>query len=250
MHIFVLTVVCFVVALIYSSIGLGGGSSYTALLVIAGTDYKVIPVVSLILNILVSSLSSYNFIHQGHARMNLILPFLLSSIPMSYFGGALEISETVFLWILWISLIVVAVRIYLFEQISLQLKTNRAQQLIISIVAGGVLGFIGGSVGIGGGIYLIPLILVLGLGNPKEAATAGALFVLINSISGLVARLQYQPVELLEYIPLIVAVVIGGVIGSYIGATKLKARTMEKLLGITIIIAIVLSGNKLFGNSF
>ena len=174
MPVILLALALAVIAFVYSSVGLGGGSSYTALLYIAGISYKAVPVISLILNIFVASLSSFNFVRKGHARLNLILPFLLSSIPMSYLGGALEISETVFLWILWISLLFVAARIYLFDQVSIKLNINPAQQIMISVVAGAVLGFIAGTVGIGGGVYLIPLIMVLGLGNAKEAGAAGA----------------------------------------------------------------------------
>jgi uncharacterized membrane protein YfcA len=102
-----------------------------------------------------------------------------------------------------------------------------------------------GIVGIGGGIYLIPLIIILGLGNPKEAAACGVVFIFLNSIVGLIGRMQHQPVHMLDYWPLIVAVIVGGFAGSYIGASRFKPRTVEKVLGLVILSAIVLLGKRL-----
>ncbi len=243
--IYLLAAVLAVVAFIYSSVGLGGGSSYTALMAIAGVSYLAIPGISLVLNLFVSSVGSYNFIRHRHARPRLVLPFLLSSIPMAYFGGTLQLDKTTFLWVLWISLLFVAARIYLFDQIPLKLDFGKTQKLIISVVAGMLLGLLAGTVGIGGGIYLVPLILLLGLGNAKEAAACGVIFVFVNSVAGLIARFQYQPVNLLEYWPLFVAVLVAGYAGSYLGAQHYQPRTIEKLLGIIILVAIVLLARKL-----
>ncbi|SMN16963.1 Possible sulfoacetate exporter [uncultured Candidatus Thioglobus sp.] len=96
-----------------------------------------------------------------------------------------------------------------------------------------------GIVGIGGGVYLVPLIIMLNLGTQKEAAAAGVVFVWVVSLSGLVSRLQYNTINLSEYIPLITAVMLGGFLGSYMGSFKYSAKTMEKYLGIVILIAIV-----------
>lgn len=98
--IYLLTATIFVVAFIYSSVGLGGGSSYTALMAIFGVHYLAIPVVSLTLNVIVTTLGSFSFIRHRHARWNLILPFLLSSIPMAYIGGSISLPKHVFLWLL------------------------------------------------------------------------------------------------------------------------------------------------------
>ena len=235
----------FFVAFTYSSVGLGGGSSYTALMAIFGINYLAIPSISLILNLIVTTIGSFNFIKQKHARVKLTAPFFISSIPMSYLGGSLSLPKTVFLWVLLFSLIAIAIRFYFFSSISTKLKTNQTTSTIIAFIIGAVLGLIAGIVGIGGGIYLVPLIIILGLGTHKEAAATGVLFVWVNSLSGLVARIQHNPVNLVDYLPLIIAVILGGSLGSWMGSSKLKAETMQKILGIIILIAIFFLAKKL-----
>lgn len=243
--IWMLAIIFFVVALIYSSVGLGGGSSYTAFLVIFGFSTLTIPLISLTLNILVTSIGSYNFIRNKHARIRLIAPFLLSSIPMAYLGGVLQVPKLVFQWILFVSLMFVVFRIYLWRKTVFQLKVGAAGKLAISVIAGSILGLLAGIVGIGGGIYLVPLILLLGLGTVKEAAACGAIFIWLNSSAGLLSRLQYNTVDLQPYVPLIIAVIIGGTIGSFMGAFKLPADKVEQILGVVIIVAMLFLGRTL-----
>ena len=240
-----LPVLFFIVAFAYSSVGLGGGSSYTALMAIVGMSPLAIPMVSLSLNLMVTTISSYNFLRNGHGRIKLILPFLVSSIPMAYLGGSLNIPATVFYWVLLISLLFVAARIYLWQSTSLRLNLNNIQKIIISLLAGSILGLIAGIVGIGGGIYLVPLIIVLGLGNEKQAAACGAIFVWLNSLAGLASRIQYNAIDLTDYMPLIAAALIGGTAGSFFGSFKASPKVMEKILGIIIIVAIILLTKKL-----
>lgn len=163
----------FAVALAYSSVGLGRGSSYTALIATFGVAAPGIPVVSLSLNLLPTSTGSFNFVRNKYARFRLIFPFLVTSIPMSYLGGSLKLPKGVFYGILLISLIIVALRIYLWEEVSLKLDLSKTQKIPLSLGAGSVLGMVAGIVGIGGGIYLVPLIIILGLGSEKEAAACG-----------------------------------------------------------------------------
>ncbi len=242
---YILAGLFFIVAFAYSSVGLGGGSSYTALMAIFSVSFLAIPTISLTLNLFVTSIGSFNFIRKKHARLRLILPFFISSIPMSYIGGSLKLPKGIFYWILLITLIIVALRIYLWEKISLKLNIGNIQQIILSLLIGSVLGLIAGIVGIGGGVYLVPLIIILGLGTEKEAAACGAIFIWANSMSGLIARLQHNPINIAEFIPLIIAVVLGGTFGSYLGSSKFKPATMQKLLGGIIIIAILFLARKI-----
>jgi uncharacterized membrane protein YfcA len=235
---YIMAAMFFVVAFAYSSVGLGGGSSYTALMAILGFDTVAIPTVTLTLNFIVSAVGSFNFIRYKHARARLIVPFLFSSIPMAYVGGSLEMPKEIFYWILLISLILVAFRIYIWRDTTLKLGISRTGEIVFSLIIGSILGLISGIVGIGGGIYLIPIILVLGLGNQKEAAACGAVFVWLNSMSGLISRFQYNPVDLRDYAVLIIAVLIGGAVGSFLGSSRLSRRTMEKILGLIIVVAI------------
>lgn len=235
---YLLAVFFFLVAFLYSSIGMAGGSSYTALLAIFGASQIAIPSISLLLNLLVSTLGSFNFIRKRHARLHLILPFLVTSIPFSYLGGSLHLPKALFLWILLISLVIVVLRIYVWKNTTVKLALSKQGKLLLSLFIGAVLGFVAGTVGIGGGIYLAPLILILGLGTVKEAAASAAIFIWVNSLSGLVARFQADLVDYDRALPLIVAVILGGLLGSYLGAGKFKTSTMEKILGIVIIMAI------------
>ncbi len=228
----------FIVAFIYSSVGLGGGSSYTALMAIFGMNTMEIPLISLSLNLFVTSVGSYNFIRNKHARIKLIFPFLISSIPMAYLGGALKLPKDIFYWILLISLVLVALRIYVWQNTAIKLKIDQKKRIIISLIIGSVLGLVAGIVGIGGGIYLVPLIIVLGLGSEKEAAACGAVFIWLNSLSGLLSRLQFNSIDLTSHIPLIAAVIVGGTLGSFMGSFKFSPKVMEKTLGAIILVAI------------
>ena len=240
-----LAILFFIVAFTYSSVGLGGGSSYTALMAIFSINSLAIPMLSLSLNIFVTSIGSFNFIRKQHAKIKLILPFLISSIPMSYLGGSFKLPKEIFYWILLISLIFVAARIYLWQNTSITLNLKKNEKIIVSLIAGAVLGLVAGIVGIGGGIYLVPLIIILGLGTEKEAAACGAIFIWLNSCSGLLSRLQYNSIDLTNYIPLIIAVVAGGALGSYMGSSRFSPKVMEKILGLVIIVAIIFLTQKI-----
>ena len=239
-----LAVLFFIVAFTYSSVGLGGGSSYTALKAIFGISTFAMPMISLSLNLFVTSVGSYNFIRNKHAKTKLVLPFLISSIPLAYLGGSLKIPKEIFYWVLLISLVFVAVRIFIWQNTTIKFNIGQKEKIIISLIAGSVLGLVAGIVGIGGGIYLVPLILILGLGTEKEAAACGAIFIWLNSCSGLLSRLQHNSIDLTNYIPLIVAVLAGGTLGSYMGSFKFSPKVMEKIIGAVILVAIFILTKK------
>lgn len=233
------------IAFMYSSVGLGGGSSYTALLTIFGVSYVVIPTVSLSLNLIVTFVGSISFIRHKHARFGLIWPFLVTSIPMAYLGGSLHLSQTLFGWLLFISLLFVAARIYLVDDLKLKMELGDFAKLVLPFGLGGLLGFLAGTVGIGGGIYLVPLIILLGLGKEKEAAATGLIFIWVNSLFGIIARVQFHEIVFSDYLPLIGAVAIGGIGGSYLGASQIKPKVIQRILGVVILIALVFLARKL-----
>ena len=206
--------VFFIVALAYSSVGLGGGSSYTALMAILGFNAVAIPMISLALNLLVTTVGSFNFIRKGYGRIRLIMPFLVTSMPMAYIGGALDLPKNIFYWVLTISLVFVVMRIYFWKDTAFNLKLSMTGKLLLSLAAGCLLGLIAGVAGICGGVYLVPLIIILGLGTEKE--------------------IDFSP-----YLLLMVAVLIGGALGSFIGATRLSKNIMERVLGGIIVVAIM-----------
>jgi hypothetical protein len=233
------------VAFFYASVGLGGGSSYTALLAIFGASTVTIPMVSLTLNIVVTTFGSIVFLLQGHARIRLIAPFLLSSIPMAYLGGMLHLPKGFFYALLVACLSFAAVKIY-FPGPAISLSLSKRQQLALAISCGALLGLIAGITGIGGGVYLVPLIILLGLGSAKEAAACGAFFIWVNSVSGLLARVHFNSIDIVHYSPLIIAVVVGGIAGTVLGAGHFKCETMQRILGSILVAAIFLLGRKMF----
>lgn len=238
--------ILFVVSFIYSTIGLGGGSSYTALLAIFGLSYRLIPGVSLTLNIIVTTLGAINFVRNGYGRTSLIIPFIITSIPMSYLGAMVPLPAKLFYFILMISLIIVAYRIYFAADIRIKTTLSKKQQIAFSMMIGVLLGFLSGAIGIGGGVYLVPIIIILGIGNEKEAAAAGAIFIIVNSVSGLFARIQLNEIDFVAILPLIIAVMLGGFLGSLLGSSKIKPQTMQKLLGVVILLGIVFLFRKVF----
>lgn len=229
------------VAFLYSSVGLAGGSSYIALLTIFGVDYLMIPTVALSMNIMVSTLGAWNFFRAKHARVRLIAPFLLSSIPLAWLGGTIMLPARLFDILLLIFLAIVAVRIYGFSSIRALARPGKAAGLLISLVIGSVLGFISGALGLGGGIYLVPLIILFGLGSPKEAAACAAFFIWVNSVAGLAARLGSHPLPpAAALLPLLAAVAAGGYAGSFLSANYFSARTVQRFLGLIVVVAILL----------
>ncbi len=126
------------------------------------------------------------------------------------------------------------------EDSYLDLDLGRATRIVFSLIAGSVLGLVAGIVGIGGGIYLVPLIIIFGLGTEKEAAACGSIFILVNSAAGLAARLQHHPVSAMDILPLAGAVLVGGLLGSHLGSARLSPRTMQRVLGAIVLVAIVL----------
>ena len=242
----VLLTLVFGIAVLYSSVGLGGGSAYTALLAIFGVTYTVIPGISLTLNLIVTLSGAFNYIRKGHARYTLILPFIFTSVPMAYVGGKLHLSADLFYLLLLVSLTLVAIRFYALQNIKMNISLTHNWQFIISLIIGGLLGFIAGAVGIGGGVFLVPLILILGMGNEKEAAASGSVFILINSLAGISGRFHagfFQFDSTIIFLAL--AVLLGGFLGSYFGAVKFKPVLSRHVLGIVIVIAIFLLGKKI-----
>jgi len=234
-----LAVIFAMVAFFYASVGLGGGSSYTALLAIFGAGTVTIPMVSL-----VTTIGSIVFLSKRHARLRLIAPFLISSVPMAYVGGMLQLPKMLFYMVLLISLAFAALRIY-FPKETKPLELDGRGKFLLALGCGAVLGLIAGIAGIGGGVYLVPLILLLGLGTAKEAAACGAFFIWVNSVAGLTARLQYNSIDLMPYMPLIFGAVVGGLAGSLLGAGRFEPRTMQKILGSVLLVAIFFLGRKI-----
>ena len=213
-----LAILFFVTAVLYSSVGFGGGSTYLALLLIWGIPYFIFPVVALSCNVIVVSGNCFNYIRAGNLNLKLLIPYLIGSIPLAYIGGSLPIEKQLFKILLFLALLFAGILLlFNFKSYDDKEESYRKVPIPFSILIGAVLGFISGVVGIGGGIFLSPILFLIRAGRPRHIITTASLFILINSISGIVGQLTKNAVliEIPNYWYLLVAVLIGGQVGNF-----------------------------------
>jgi hypothetical protein len=235
-----LYVLVFVIAIVYSSAGFGGASGYLLGMSFFEIPANVMSSTALVLNIFVSSIAFANYFRAGHFRSGLLIPFLITSIPAAFIGGMFKLSEQTYTTLLYIVLTYLAIRMTFFPVLSEKADwTARPIPLWASLFSGAVIGLLSGMIGIGGGIFLSPLIILLGWGTSKQAAASAGAFIAINSISGLVGRFTNGTFSLGEFgIPLLVVGLIGALIGSQMGAVKFSGANVRRALGVILIIAV------------
>ncbi len=244
----ILSILFFVTALIYSSVGFGGGSTYLAILLIWGVPYTIFPVIALVCNIIVVSGNSINFIRSKNININLLFPYLIGSIPFAFIGGSITIEKSLFEILLFCVLLVAGIFL-LIESKSFnkeQIKINKIPRLI-SISIGSIIGFMSGIVGIGGGIFLSPLLFLMKAGYPKHITSSASLFILINSIFGIAGQLTKDQVldQVITYWPLFLSVLIGGQIGSLLNIKFLSNKILALLTSFLVIFVAIRMGIKL-----
>ena len=231
----------FLTAAVYASVGFGGGSTYNALLVLHGTDYRILPGIALVCNILVVTGGVIRFHFARQLEIRRLLPFLVTSIPAAWLGGRLPISETLFVGLLGGALLISG--LYLAFERSTEGKPVRDGAGLAGIVpyaTGAAIGLLSGLVGIGGGIFLAPVLYFMGWGTPRQIAAASSLFILLNSVSGLVGQaMKLQEAAVLDlaapYWPLLPLVFVGGQIGSWMASRKLPPHIVKRLTAILLL---------------
>jgi len=245
----ILSIFFFITAILYSSVGFGGGSTYLALLLIWDTPYYIFPVIALFCNIIVVTGNSVNYIRAGNHNLKLLLPFLIGSIPFAYIGGTLIINKEIFEILLFLVLSVAG---------SLLLMNNKAYEnkdvtvkklnIFISIIIGSLLGLISGIVGIGGGIFLSPILFLLKADKPKNIITTASLFILVNSISGIFGQFTKDNIinEFVIYWPLFLSVFIGGLIGNYLNLKIFSNRVLALITSFLVIFVAARMAFKIF----
>ena len=244
----ILSILFFVTALIYSSVGFGGGSTYLAILLIWGVPYTIFPVIALVCNIIVVSGNSINFIRSKNININLLFPYLIGSIPFAFIGGSITIEKSLFEILLFCILLIAGIFL-LIESKSFnkeQIKINKIPRLI-SISFGSIIGFMSGIVGIGGGIFLSPLLFLMKAGYPRHITSSASLFILINSIFGIAGQLTKDQVldQVTNYWPLFLTVLIGGQIGSLLNIKFLSNKILALLTSFLVIFVAIRMGIKL-----
>ena len=246
---FILSFLFFLTAILYSSVGFGGGSTYLALLLIWGIPYHIFPVIALCCNIIVVSGNCFNYLRTGNINIRLLRPYLISSIPLAYIGGSLSINKQFFEILLFIILslagFLLILKIKSFDNSN---EDYKKIPRIISILIGGLIGFISGVVGIGGGIFLSPILLLLRAGKVKDIATTASLFILINSIAGLGGQFTKNFIfyQIYDYWPLFIIVLLGGQIGNFLNIKIFPIRLLQLVTAALVLFVAIRMGFKLF----
>lgn len=225
----------FVMSALYSSVGHGGASAYIAVLTIFGIYSRELINIPLVLNVFVASVSFYHFYKNGFFKKDLLLPFVLTSVPASFIGATLKISDNTFKIILAIALILSAIRLLFLNKV--QVKIRIKQTFLISAIIGLVLGLVSGLIGIGGGIFLSPIILFLGWGDTKTTAATSSAFIVLNSMSSLIAITIKKSFNYELLIPFIIVVLFGGYFGALFGNREISVRKLQFILGVVIFIS-------------
>ena len=244
-----LSILFFVTAALYSSVGFGGGSTYLALLLIWDVPYFIFPVIALSCNIIVVSGNCFNYIRAGNLNLRLLVPYLIGSIPLAFIGGSLPIEKRLFEILLFLVLATAGSLLLLnFKSYDDKEENYRKISIPVSILIGGALGFISGIVGIGGGIFLSPILFLTRAGRPKHIVTTASLFILINSVSGIIGQLTKNAVliEIPNYWYLLAAVLIGGQLGNFLNLKIFPARILALVTAILVIFVSVRMGFKIF----
>ena len=245
----ILSILFFITAILYSSVGFGGGSTYLALLLIWDIPYYIFPVVALFCNIIVVTGNSINYVRAGNHNFKLLTPFLIGSIPLAFIGGTLIIKKEIFEILLFLVLSIAGLLLLInnksYEDKNIIIKKLH---LFVSILIGSVLGLISGIIGIGGGIFLSPILFLLKADKPKNIVTTASLFILINSISGVFGQLTKENIlnEIIIYWPLFLTVLIGGLFGNYLNLKIFSSRILALITSLLVIFVAIRMALKIF----
>lgn len=223
-------------AFLYSSVGHGGASGYLALMALFAIETSVMRSSALTMNLFVAGISFISFYRGGHFKWNIFLPFAVASVPMAFLGAQTPINPTLYKIILGVFLLIAVARMLIPANREFEQSKNLA--LIPALFIGAFLGFFSGMIGIGGGIILSPILLVFHWANVKETAGISALFILVNSLSGLVGLSLAGNIAYPPYFPLwIPAVIAGGLLGGYSGSFKYTPKGLRYVLAGLLLLA-------------
>ncbi len=228
----------FLTALLYSSVGFGGGSTYLALLLLFQFPYTAIPKVALFCNLIVVTGGLYHYIKGRYLSLGRVLPFVVASIPCAYLGGRLPIGKELFMILAAVSLAVAGLRLlFMGKTVESVAPAGPFTVWSVGLVTGGLFGFVGGLVGIGGGIFLAPLLYLLGWGTPRQIAAMASFFIFTNSLSGLVGQFHKMnfSYDLSLIVPLGVAVLLGGQVGSRLSIGRLSGPVLRRVTALLIL---------------
>jgi len=234
-----LTVFVFIVAMLYSSVGHGGASGYLAVMSLLSVPPAQMSTTALILNLLVAGISYLAFLRAGHFSGKLTGPFLVTSVPAAFLGALIHIPLRAYQLLLAAVLVFAAFRLAVPLPKAMQCEHEQSMPVGWALAAGALIGLLSGIVGVGGGIFLSPLMILMNWADMKRTAATSACFILVNSAAGLCGRGVGNTLEVGTWAPLVVAAAVGGLTGSYLGANRLSGMTLRRILAAGLCIAAV-----------
>jgi len=227
----------FIIAILYSSVGHAGSSGYLALMALLSFAPETIKPTSLVLNIIVASIASFKYIREGYFDRKIFFPFVLSSIPMAFIGGYITLNPKYFKLVAGLFLVIAAILLVVREYSRSKETEIKKMHLQYGLGIGGAIGLISGLIGVGGGIFLSPIIISANWTSVKKASGIAAMFILCNSVAGLsghLAGLNKIDHYIIYWIP---GVVLGGLLGSHLGTVKLNTKVIIACLFIVLLTA-------------
>lgn len=238
---YLLAVFFFLTAALYASVGFGGGSTYNALLILFGVDFRLVPLIALACNILVVSGNTVRYAYTGNLNWRALLPALSLSIPMAWLGGRIPVSEFTFSALLGIVLLLTSLSMLFQPSWEQAAGSSSRRHAFILVPVGAATGFLAGLVGIGGGIFLAPVLYWLKWSHEKAIAAACSLFILLNSLAGLAGQTaklsELGTLEMAQpYLILLPAVLIGGWIGNRFGVFSMRPADLRRVTALLILI--------------
>lgn len=226
----------FAAAALYSSVGHGGASAYIALMALAGLAPTEVRPAALVLNIVVAGLGAWRYARAGRFDARVFWPFAATAIPAAYFAGSIDVPESVYRPLLAVALGVAALRYLAWPQIDAA-KPTHAPSLAVALPVGAALGALAGLTGIGGGVYLSPLLVFAGWADPQRATGIAACFIVANSLAGLAGRMSALA-SLPAFLPwLALAAVLGALVGTTVSLDRLGKRGILRVLGVVLGVA-------------
>lgn len=232
-----LTIAFFAAALLYASVGNAGASAYLAVMAFFSLPVNVMKPTALALNILVASIATFHFVRARAFSWPVFWPFALTSIPFAYLGGRILLPGAIYKPLVGLVLLYAASRLFRSASQGKALAEKHAMPLWLALTAGAGIGFVAGLIGLGGGIFLTPLLLFAGWAEPRQAAGASAVFNLVNSLAGLFGQVTILAALPLAIFPWFIAAGIGGWIGASFGSRRLGNARLQQALGVVLIIA-------------
>lgn len=232
------SILFFLIAVLYASVGFGGGSGYIAILSLSDMEPSQLRFMALCCNIVVVTGGTIIFVKERTFELRKALPFVITSVPFALIGGAIQLNTRPFFIVLAVTLLIAGILMLIHPESGKKLRVS-SDRIFFNLSVGGIIGFVSGLVGIGGGIFLSPILHLIGWDKARTIAATASFFILVNSISGLIGQVSFNAIEVdwKSLLPLLLAVLVGGQIGSRLHVKWLSPRMIKIFTAVLVIFA-------------